>query len=90
MYVGSENKLQKYNVSNDTETLEWCKPLSYFDTVTQNSYNSIIYGGSNSAQSGEEAIPNESPLKSGSMECDIQDIITLVNYFKDHNQGPWA
>lgn len=90
VYVGSENKLQKYNVSNDTETLEWCKPLSYFDTVTQNSYNSIIYGGSNSAQSGEEAIPNESPLKSGSMECDIQDIITLVNYFKDQHQGPWA
>lgn len=70
----------------------WVIPLSgQGSRAAESDYIGIQFGGTDEANSnaGEVAIQNGSPLTVG-MECNISDIITLVNYFKDRNIGPWG
>lgn len=61
--------------------------------AAESDYTGIQFGGNDEAGSGETAIQNGAQLTVGNMECDLTDIITLVNYFKNgagQANGPWA
>lgn len=89
----SEGVLTKFavdNPSNSPLVMGWCLPLS--SRLANYNYSDVIFEGVDQIGENETAIANGSPLTVGNMECSINDIITLVNYFKTDGKanGPWA
>ena len=91
----SSGKLAQFNIDNpDTSDTEhpYIDAVSYkiIDTTyTLDGYNKVTFGGAEEAGIGEVEILPGATLSVGGSECEIKDIIMLVNYFKDNNQGPW-
>lgn len=104
IYIDDNHKLAKFNVNNNgtgnTFVQGW-----YLEGSKQivGDYSGITFGGNDEAGSGEVAIQNGAQLNVGNMQCNINDIValvnakddimTLVNYFKTgagQADGPWA
>lgn len=96
IYIDSNHKLAKFDVNNNGGTSG--KELVqgwYLDGSKQivGDYTGIVFGGNDEAGSGEVAIQNGAQMNVGNMQCNINDIVTLVNYFKTgagQADGPWA
>lgn len=97
IYTNASGVLSQFGVNNNGGTsgkdlvLGWCLLLS--DQLSKYDYTGIVFGGLDEAGSGETAVSSGSQLTVGNLSCNINDIVTLVNYFRDgagKPNGPWA
>lgn len=92
VYINNNGKLSQFNVNNNgtgnTFVQGW-----YLEGSKQivGDYTDIIFGGNDEAELNETAVASGNPLNV-SLSCSINDIITLVDYFKNGEGvefGPW-
>lgn len=94
IYIDSNNQRASfvYEVDATNSETQLTNTVVLADNFVVTGYDKITFGGPNSKQTNEASIDPGSPLTFGSANCSINDIITLVNYFKNgvgKQNGPW-
>lgn len=94
IYVDTQGKLAQYLIDNSGDgVMGWYLEMSAKGVTNKDvDYTDIIFGGSDSAESGEVAKNQGDELQVGNIECLVSDIATLVEFFKTGEgraNGPW-
>lgn len=96
IYIDSNNERAEFIYRIDSTDPE--NPINLTSTSVlateyiATGYDKITFGGDDQIQGTEKPVQPGNQLTFGTSSCNLNDIITLVNYFKNgdgQNMGPW-